>query len=334
MMSTLFLHVRQLVLAFLLALLVVPLADRLAPDHSNETMAEVPVALDAIVQAHVTAEARKYGIPAPILRFVSFRAPGVTMRSTDPEDKGQILIRLGVVMHSPLYAAHPEWVKAVAGHEFGHAVMMERNQAFNQALVFLLYAAGLAPFIYGFRKKRSKALAAVGMTLTLAFLVVVRPGFTINDAFLSLIGILVLASIFYWYASAKKAGIESPATAAPPYAQFLPDRGLFLTGSVVGTLLFGASFYAIGSQNVIYELRGDVIGACSTSPATMLDAITHLSGKPTPVIEDDITDTFHPRMTERVAILEEMKNPEVFDRACQAVLDGNSPLIIAGHAIQ
>jgi hypothetical protein len=333
MMSTLYLHVRQLVLAFLLALLVVPLADRLAPDHSNETRAEVPDDLDTIVQAHVTTEAKKYNVPAPLLRFVSFRAPGVTMRSTEPDDKGQILIRLGAVMQTPLYAAHPEWVKAVAGHEFGHAVMMERNQAFNNALVFLLYAVGLAPFIFGFRKKRSKALAAAGMTLTLAFLVVVRPSFTINDAFLSLIGILVIASIFYWYASAKKASIESPA-AAPPYAQFLPDRGLFLTGSVVGTLLFGASFYAIGSQNVIYELRGDVIGACSTSPATMMDAITHLSGKPTPVIEDDITDTFHPRMTERVAILEEMKNPEVLDRACQAVLNGNSPLIIAGHAIQ
>lgn len=333
MMSTLYLHVRQLVLAFLLALLVVPLADRLAPDHSNETRAEVPDDLNAIVQAHVTAEAKKYNVQAPLLRFVSFRAPGVTMRSTEPDDKGQILIRLGAVMQTPLYAAHPEWVKAVAGHEFGHAVMMERNQAFNNALVFLLYAVGLAPFIFGFRKKRSKALAAAGMTLTLAFLVVVRPGFTINDAFLSLIGILVIASIFYWYASAKKASIAPPA-AASPYAQFLPDRGLFLTGSVVGTLLFGASFYAIGSQNVIYELRGDVIGACSTSPATMKDAITHLSGKPTPVIEDDITDTFHPRMTERVAILEEMKNPEVLDRACQAVLNGNSPLIIAGHAIQ
>lgn len=334
MMSTLFLHVRQLVLAFLLALLVVPLADRLAPDHSNEIRAEVSADLDAIVQAHVTSEAKKYNIPAPIHRFVSFRAPGVTMRSTEPDDKDQILIRLGAVMQTPLYAAHPEWVKAVAGHEFGHAVMMERNQAFNQALVFLLYAAGLAPFIYGFRKKRAKALAAAGMTLTLAFLVAVRPSFTINDAFLSLICILVPTSIYYWYASAKKAGTELPAAAATPYSQFLPDRGLFLTGAMVGTLLFGACFYAIGSLNVIYELRGDVIGACSTSPATMLDAITHLSGKPTPVIEDDITDTFHPRMTERVAILEEMKNPEVLDRACRAVLDGNSPLIIAGHAIQ
>ena len=134
MMSTLFLHVRQLVLAFLLALLVVPLADRLAPAHSNETRAEVSADLDAIVQAHVTSEAKKYNIPAPIHRFVSFRAPGVTMRSTEPDDKDQILIRLGAVMQTPLYAAHPEWVKAVAGHEFGHAVMMERNQAFNQAI--------------------------------------------------------------------------------------------------------------------------------------------------------------------------------------------------------
>lgn len=326
-------NVRHVVMAFFLALLVVPLADRLAPDHTNHTML-VPDHLSASVQAHIAAEANKYNIPTPIIRFVSFRAPGVTMRSTEPDDNGQILIRLGTVMQIQPYTDNPEWVKAVAGHEFGHAVMMERNQSFNLALVFILYATALTPVIFAFRKKRSKVIAAACMSMTLVLLVVFSLGSTINDAYLTLICILILIAIFYWYASARNPSLESPAASSPPYACFLPDRYLFLIGAFVGTFLFAVSYYAIGNQNVPYELRADIIGACSTSPSTLLDAITHLSGNPTPVIEDDITDTFHPPMTVRVAILEEMKNPEVFDRACQAVLAGNSPLIIAGHAIQ
>jgi len=60
--------------------------------------------------------------------------------------------------------------------------------------------------------------------------------------------------------------------------------------------------------------------------------LLHLSNNPEKM--NNAGDTFHPGIDQRIQLLNEMEKPEIYYQACKALLDGKTPITIAGHQIQ
>jgi hypothetical protein len=328
MMAKLKVLLFRLPLALLLAVLIVPIGNLLSPDTLLAGRTQVPAAVDAAVQEHLGQLAKQYGIDAPIHRFTSMRFAAVTSRSALPEDAGKVVIGLGQPVQKQNYFDHPEWLKSVAGHEFGHALMMARGQAFSELPIFAMYALAFVPILLIFPSRRDRILAAAALALGIAGFMTLQPGGIVNDAFLSLmfdiaVGVLLIRFAF---ATPGKTRIEALLRA------HLPSNNEMLIATVAGAMLFAIAYVSVGGANSIYELRGDVVGACSTSAQSMKDGLLHLSNNPEKM--NNAGDTFHPGIDQRIQLLNEMEKPEIYYQACKALLDGKTPITIAGHQIQ
>ncbi len=319
----------RLPLAFLLAALVIPIGNLLSPDTLFAGRTNVPTSVNEVIEEHLGQLAKQYGIAAPIHRFTSMRFAAVTSRSAQPEDGGKVVIGLGKPIQKQSYFDHPEWLKATVGHEFGHALMMARGKSFSELPIFAMYALAFCPILIIFPTRRGRIIAAATLALGIAGFMALQPGGIINDAFMSLmfdiaVGVLILR---FTFAKPGKTSFEAV------LRSHLPSNNEMIVATVAGAIFFAIAYVAVGGQNAIYELRSDVVGACSTSARSMKDGLLHLSDTPEK-IRANPTDTFHPGMDQRIQMLTEMEKPEVFDQACKALLDGKTPITIAGHQIQ
>ena len=319
----------RLPLAFLLAALVIPIGNLLSPDTLFAGRTQVPAAVDASVQEHLDQLAKHYGIDAPIHRFTSMRFAAVTSRSALPEDGGKVVIGLGKPIQKQSYFDHPEWLKAAVGHEFGHALMMARGQSFSELPIFGMYALAFVPILLVFPTRRGRLSAAAALALGITGFLALQPGGIVNDAFLSLMVSIVVGAVVIRFAFAQ----PGKTTFEQVLRGHLPSSNEMLAATVVGAVLFALAYVSVGGANAIYELRGDVVGACSTSAQSMKDGLLHLADNPEKMGSNP-RDTFHPGMDQRIQLLTEMEKPEVFDQACKALLDGKTPIAIAGHQIQ
>lgn len=320
----------RLPLAFLLAALIIPVGNLLSPDSLFAGRTEVPANVDAAVQEHLDNLAKQYGIVAPLHRFTGMRFAAVTTRSTSPEDDGKVVIGLGKPLQKQSYFDNIEWLKATVGHEFGHALMMARGQSFSELPIFAMYALAFLPILIVFPNRRGRLLAAASLALGIAGFMTLQPGGILNDAFLSLMCCAIVAAVVVRLVFAKP-GNTSIERALRPH---LPSGNEMVGAVILGASLFAIAYVAVGGSNTIYELRGDVVGACSTSPQSMKDGLLHLSDNPAKKTGSNLADTFHPGMEQRIQLLTELEKPEVLDQACKALLDGKTAITIAGHHIQ
>ena len=316
--------------AFVLAALIIPVGNLMSPDTLFAARTQVPAEIDAVVQEHLESMAHHYGIAAPLHRFTSMRFAAVTSRSTNPDDGGKVLIGLGKPVQQQQYFDNIEWLKATAGHEFGHALMMARGQSFSELPIFAMYALAFLPILVVFPHFAGRLAAAVVLTGGIAGFMILQPGGILNDAFISLMFCVLVGSIAIRFLFAK-AGDSAVERGLRPH---LPSGNEIVVAALAGSVLFALAFVTVGGANTIYELRGDVIGACSTSPTAMKDGLLHLSSKPENKPRNSPTDAFHPGMDQRIQLLTELEKPEVFDQACKALLDAKTPITISGHQIQ
>ncbi len=221
-------------------------------------------------------------------------------------------------MQRQAYRDNPDLLKAVASHEFGHAVMIARNDSFPTWAILVMYAAGLFPFLVVFSTVRSIAFAALAMTTGLG-IVMLNPTWGIaHSAYIFFQTMISLAAVMAWILG---------------FGKYMPCAKALGIAGIVALPLFHGSSYLIGQMNVQRELRADAFGACLTSPTTMRDALLALSdARPSPVKE--AFDTFHPSMQDRIAILEAQATPSLGAKTCQSLKDGNSPVILNGRVIQ
>lgn len=317
----------RLPLVVLLATLIVPLANLLSPDRPAGRVKEA-AALESSVQDHLDKEAKKYGIPAPIYRYVDSRVPAWTARSEDPADDGKVLIRAGRPLLQDHYQANPEWIKATAGHELGHAVMIARGAALSPFWIFLMYAVGFIPMLIIFPSRPARLIAALSIASAMTLFVITNSKASIQDAYLSLIVILALVGI--------ASGLTNMGNPGDRFAKHLPSRREVLFSFSIAPILFGIAMAIIGNENNVYELRADVFGACSTSSQSMRDALLGLEkkGPSSKKSLNGFLDRFHPGMDERVAVLSELDDPKIYSVTCEALLNGTSPIRLAGLRIQ
>lgn len=328
-MSSLKHHIPRLLLAFFLAIIIVPIGNLLSPETLFSERASVSDSVTNAVEEHLAAEAKKYGIEQPGFRFSNMRFAAVTTHSEDPADRGKVVIVMGKPVQRAAILEFPDRLKAIAGHEFGHALMMARDQSLNKLPIFVMYAAGLLPLLLAFPSNKSR----IGVSLTIAgvlgIFLTIYPDATINEAYLTMMCIMLTSSIaLYWLLIGHTDG-----AIARRFAPHLPTRRGYLVSSFIGATLFGLAFVMVGGSNNIYELRADAIGACSTSATSMKEALLNLSDNPIPH-QKNLTDTFHPDMSVRINMLTEMENRQIYESACSAILDGQTPLQIQGHQLQ
>ena len=320
----------RLPLALLLAALIIPLGNLLSPDSLFTGRTEVPANVDTAVQEHLDNLSKQYGIVSPLHRFTGMRFAAVTTRSTSPEDQGKVVIGLGKPIQKQSYFDNLEWLKATVGHEFGHALMMARGQSFSEVPIFAMYAFAFFPILIVFPNRRGRLVAAASLVLGIAGFMTLQPGGIVNDAFLSLMCCVIVAAVVVRLFFAKS-GTTSFERVLRPH---LPSANEMVAAVLVGASLFAIAYVVVGGSNTIYELRGDVVGVCSTSPQSMKDGLLHLSDNPTKRTGSNLADTFHPGMEQRIQLLTELEKPDVFDQACKSLLDGKTAINIAGHQIQ
>lgn len=330
MTSTLKTILWRIPFAFVLALFIIPVGNLMSPNTLFAGRTEVPTKIDAVVQEHLESMANQYQIPVPLHRFTSMRFAAVTSRSTNPEDGGKIVIGLGLPVQKQQFFENIEWLKATAGHEFGHALMMARGQSFSEIPIFAMYALAFLPILVVFPFITGRLAAAGLLAGGVAGFMFLQPGGILNDAFVSLMFCVLVGSIAMRFLFAR-AGDSTLERWLRPH---LPSGNAMVAAALVGSALFSMAFVAVGGANGVYELRGDVVGACSTSATAMKDALSHLSTKPERKPSNNPTDAFHPGMEQRIQLLTELEKPEVFDQACKALLDGKTPITISGHQIQ
>ena len=317
----------RIILALILSGLITPTANYLSSDPTATAPTDVSKEVAARAQGHVDQMAKTYGIDPPKIRFVDSTAAGVTQKATEGPDKGKVLIFLGKPIQKPPYTEQNDLIESIAGHEFGHAVMMSRHQEFDLRLIILMYAVGLLPLLMVFRSKRDMAIAAVALTAFLLALEATPLLAIANEAYIAMLLLLIFVSGFGFFVQKDLAKIR----ALDKVRALLPSYKRLLAGAVTGFGLFAVTYLQVGGMNVEREIRADVIGACSTSPDSMRRALSAITGKPP---QDNPTDVFHPKMSDRLSILAAMQDGEPHSKACHAMLDGHEPLTLAGHSIQ
>lgn len=320
----------RLPLALLLAMLIVPAGNLLSTDTLLATRSTVPTHVDEAVRDHLAMMANRYGIEAPVHRFTNMRFAAVTSRAASPDDEGKVVIAIGNPLQKQKYFDNIDWLKAAVGHEFGHALMISRGQSFSAFPIFAMYAIAFLPILIVFPSLQGRLVVATFLALSIAGFMALQPDGILNDAFLSLMCCAIVTSVFVRIVFAKPGNTAFERDIRP----LLPSGNEMVSAVLIGTALFAIAYVFVGGSNTTYELRGDVVGACSTSPQSMKDGLLHISDNPLKNSVNNLADTFHPDMEQRIELLTELEKPEVLDLACKAILDGKIAITIAGHYIQ
>ena len=322
----------RLLTAVVLSFVILPTASYLAPDPLEASDLAVSDVLLAEVRSQVAKVATVYDIKVPAVRFVDSKAAGVTVEKTSSE--GRITeIRLGRPMLADDFRLQPALLDAVLSHETGHAVMIARSEAFPPAAIFLMYAIGLFPFLFSFPTKRGQVGAALSIGVSLSLLcsipAIALPHLAYQYAILG----LTISGVALWVIHPGATKLTARPSAAQVLKTHVPStRTLALAGLIAIPAFFSAA-WVIGGLNSQRELRADVFGACATSPATMKEALLHLTGESPGTIRE-VLDTFHPSLAERLAVLDAMERDTVKKHVCADLLSGESNLSIAIHSLQ
>lgn len=316
----------RLLITALLAVMITPIASNLSRPAVIEKLADYPLPAVAIAEDTLDSLAKQYGIDKPALRFVESKVAGNTAIELSGNNKGAVVIRLGTPLQRLTYQENPELLKAVVSHEFGHAVMIARNDDFPAAYIIGMYGVGLFILLIVFPTKRGLLLGSIVLTAILVGLTMFPRWEIINNAYLVLIFGMPVITCICWLVKVR---VELPAR----LATHLPSTRSLALASLLATPVFLTSSWAVGSMNAERELRADVIGACATSPSSMKGALLNLSDK-VPSAWQEAFDHFHPPMSFRVEVLDALENTQVKELGCAAVIEGKERLHIAGHLIQ
>ena len=319
----------RIFLAIVLAVLVMPTANNLSPDQDVTVTPPFSAAVLADLDQHIAQAAGTFGIAVPTVRFVTSKAAGVTTQSPDSSKK-EPEIRLGRPLQRAAYHDRPDLLKAVASHEFGHAVMLARHDDFPLWSILVMYATGLLPFLAVLPKIISVFAGGSLMVLVMSVMMLFPKWAIAHDAYLFfLVGLSTLSLLILALDFAKLLDNSFGRWLKP----FLPSAKIFGIAGLVAFPLFQMSCYLVGQMNIERELRADAFGACLTSPATMREALLALTDVP-PSSAKEAFDTFHPSMKERTAILGTLEQEPLKSRTCAALLSGKEPIVIDGHVIQ
>lgn len=315
----------HILLATFLALAIFPIANNIGPDPFHVTEAPVPPALVADVTAHVTALSAQYGIPTPHLRFVASKVAGVTTKNEVDPRTHAAQIRLGTPVQRSAFQTRPELLKAVASHEFGHAVMQARKNDFPTLLILLMYAVGLFPFLMAWPTKRGMIVAALGMGVMLSALQL-SPWFTLpHHAYLTGLCTMSLVALL----PCRKRASHPDARLAPHW----PSSGMLTLAALLALPAFFVASWSVGQMNIERELRADVIGACATTPTAMADALRELTPGSRSWLGEAM-DVFHPSLSQREELLGALEYEPRRRHVCAEIRRGTTPLTLHGRIIQ
>ncbi len=316
----------RVAMAALLALMITPLANNISGSAVTEALAAYPVPAAAEAEDKLASLAKQYGIEKPTLRFVESKVAGNTSAEKVGPENGAVVIRLGSPLQRPAYQENPEFLKAVVSHEFGHAVMIARNDDFPAASIIGMYGIGLFILLLVFPTKRGLLIGSAGFTALLAGMTMFPRWEVINNAYLALMFGMPVAACTVWLGKIR---IGLP----PRLVAHLPTTRNLALASLLAAPVFLTSSWAVGSMNAERELRADVIGACATSPSSMKRALLSLNDKP-PSTWNEAFDHFHPPMSLRMAVLDALQDAPVMALGCAAVREGGRRLYLAGHRVQ
>lgn len=319
----------RLLLAAVLALLIMPTANNLTPEQDASVTTPFSAQVLQGLDEHIAQASATFGIKAPSIRFVSSKAAGVTMQSADPAKKGTE-IRLGQPLQRAAYQDRPELLKAVASHEFGHAVMQARHDDFPLWSILVMYAIGLAPFLAVLPKLVSVIVGAGGMVVVLSILMLFPKWAIAHSAYLFFLTWLPVLSVMVWLFDFSRLldnrlGIW--------LKRYLPSTKAFGIAGLIAFSMFHLSCFLVGQMNIERELRADAFGACLTSPTTMRDALLALTDEP-PSPSKEALDSFHPSMAVRTAILTTLEQEPLKSLTCAALLSGKESIILNARVIQ
>lgn len=335
----------RLILAMALSIFMIHTLHEFTPDThpSGASSGATPLspALIAQAEAHLQEQAKLYRIPTPKLVFADDARPGFT---TDPTSKNladPATINLGTPIQSSTFASHPDWIKAVASHELGHAVMFARSQAFPVLLVISMYLVGLTIVLVGFPTLRGIILAALLCIFSLTILVWLpvtkhRP----DKAVLWLLFCLPLLAGMLLLLKDDVAR-HSPLRVIrwmKPLSPHVPSLNRLIVFGFIGLAAYLAASYVIGGMNAEREIRADVIGACAVSPESMADALSAISpatpSSATFKAVNEFLDAFHPPMETRRAVLGELRDPGRYRQVCGQLKTGKGQVSLRGIIIQ
>ena len=312
-----------LLLSTIAAIVLLPIATNFSPETTTYLPDEVLSPIGTILQDHATSVAIRYQTPPPLIRVVDASIPAMTITVPDnSESKRHVEIRLGTPLHKADFLAAPDIMRAIVGHETGHAVMMARGETALNYTVLVMYGLAVLPLLIIMPTARGLLLLA--MSIGTVIVALQRLGITNpHEAFAASLTIMaIITALCAWkYNFAKWPG---------GLAKHVPAARRLALVSVATLPYFFVLTLIFGSLNATLEHRADVFGACSTSPATMQEALQRVSPSPSRIKET--LDAFHPSLHVRIEILEALKSPYLLDKACKAI-ENRTPLRIAGQRI-
>ena len=319
----------KLLTAVALSFVILPTAAYIAPDPYEASDVSVSNEVLARAKTHVDTMAAAYGVKAPTVRFTDSAVAGFTVEKWTSEGK-TAEIRLGRPIQSDAFRERPGLLDAVLSHETGHAVMIARNEAFPPAAIIVLYAIGVFPFLIVFPTKRGLIGAAFGLCTCLTLICSVQSVALPHLAFQYLIIGRTMASIASW---ALKPRVPSclQDLFGRQLRPHLPTARVLTFSGLIAIPAFFIAAWLLGGLNNQRELRADVFGACSTSPAAMKEALLLLTENRNGLRE--ALDSFHPSLSDRIALLEAMENETTRKSACGATHTRSGSLTIGGQTV-
>lgn len=317
----------RIILAGVMALATVPVANYLVGTATSETEVKPPAAAESATRM-LDSLAVQYNVPVPAVRFIVSRAAGYTQ--PNGTNLSNSTINLGTPLQRPVFQERPDLLQAIVAHEFGHAVMNARNDAFPLLLIIAMYGSGLFILLVVFPTKRGVLLGSALATVILAAMTAAPRWEVVHNAYRDLLIILPFLIGTLWLA-------KIPVTSRLPLSlvAHLPSRRNFALAALLAAPVFLSAAWAVGGLNTERELRADVIGACATSPQSMKNALLNINDKPPSALDEAFDlDHFHPPMKVRHNVLDALANRDLLKQACDAVMAGNRRLDISGQRIQ